>query len=149
MKLDEILDNATVMVRKGPIHTVEDKGVVRVHDFYLMPHTDEIDDDLELVDVHFVNIGVDKRVAEELREDLKAELARYPEPDRLRGGPSYIEVGAVIGSQDNALRLYALGKVLGFWDIITPESFGMEGKMAEAAAGRGLVMITGYREEEA
>jgi hypothetical protein len=61
-------------------------------------------------------------------------------------GPSYIHAGAVFLSQDNAFQLFALGQVLGLWQIITPETFGITGDDASELAGSGFVMIDGFRE---
>ncbi len=44
-----------------------------------------------------------------------------------------------------ALRLFALGKVLGFWNIITPETLGFKGEAADEFAGKGFVMMGGYK----
>jgi hypothetical protein len=76
--------------------------------------------------------------------ELAALLATYPQPERLAAGPSYIEVGAELGSQDMALRLFALGQVLGFWTLITPVTCGFAGEEARALAGQGWIMISGF-----
>jgi hypothetical protein len=38
--------------------------------------------------------------------------------------------------------LFALGKVLGLWDVITPEAFGIYGAGADELAGMGMVMFS-------
>lgn len=139
-RLYAILGEATVQLRKGP-EVVSDERAIHV---YAMPHVDTARPDLQLVDVVFMVIGVDKALAEANRSELLGILAMYPEPERLKGGPSYIELGAVIGDQGAALQLFALGEVLGLWQVITPRtlSFTDEAKILELA-GRGLVMISG------
>ena len=52
-----------------------------------------------------------------------------------------------IGDQGAAFELFALGKVLGIWDIITPEKLGATGDMARQMAGAGFIMCTGYRRD--
>lgn len=99
----------------------------------------------ELVDMHFFTVAVDRTIAEGERGALIAALATYDDPERLAGGPSYIEAGAVIGDQGIALRLYALGKVLGLWEVITPGTMGITGNIAHEMAGMGFVMMSGYR----
>lgn len=116
-------------------------GVLEV---YAMPPESEIDE-LVPVDLHFITIGVDKVKAEAARAELIGILDEYPNSADLAGGPSYITVGGVIGDQGAAFQLFALGKVLGLWNIITPETFGMTGDEARHAAGSGYIMITGYR----
>ena len=73
-------------------------------------------------------------------------LRGYPEPERLAGGPSYIEIGGVLGDQQEAFLLFALGKVLGLWSVITPATLGFEGPEADQLAGAGMVNMSGFKE---
>jgi hypothetical protein len=157
-RLYEILSDTTVQLRKGDVvhgdkHLVEaintgrdlskePGGVVTID---AMPHVAEAPDALERVDLEFLVIGVDKAKAERYRDDLVQILKTYPRPDRLASGPSYIEVGAEIGDQGAAFQLFALGKVLKLWDVITPTTLGFEGAEAREMAGRGLVMMSGFQ----
>ena len=121
-------------------------GVLEVN---LMPHVDDpAFEGYEMVNCFFTTIAVDKEAAEAERENLVAILNDWPYPDRLAGGPSYIEVGAVIGDQGAAFALFALGKVLGLWDILTPETLGVHGNLAHDLAGRGFIMCSGYMPED-
>jgi len=115
-----------------------------VASFYMMPSVTDATDNLVKVDCHFIVVGVDKDKANERRQDLIDILNEYPNPERLKGGPSYIEVGAEVGDQGMAFKLFAVGQVLGFWDIITPARMGITGPMADQMAGQGFVMITGF-----
>lgn len=157
-RLYKILNETTIQLRKGEvIHG--DKPLVDaikagaedlpggVVTFDMMPAVAEAADGLIKVDLEFLVIGVHKAKAEQHRAELIALLNTYPNPDSLAGGPSYITVGAEIGDQGAAFQLFALGKVLKLWDIITPEVFGIEGKEADEAAGLGMVMITGFTPE--
>lgn len=117
-----------------------------------MPATSDVREDIDTkkVDLHFIEVAVCLSKSNVRRADLAETLASYPYCDDatfhpLKLGPNYIEVGAAIGSQEQALRLFALGKVLGFWDILTPGLFGIEGTEADEMAGAGMVMISGYR----
>lgn len=136
-----ILGDTTIQLRKGP--SVKQDGIA-TH-IYLMPHVNEAADGLEAVDLEFIVVGVDKAKAEARRVDLISILDSYPAPDRLAGGPSYIEVGGEIGSQGAAFQLFALGHVLGLWTVITPATLGMTGDEARRMAGMGMIMISGYR----
>ena len=100
---------------------------------------------LAIVDCHFVVIGVDKVKAEARRGELVDLLAGYSPPGRLAVGPSYIEVGGVLGDQGEAFRLFAVGEALGMWKVITPKTMGFEGRAAEQLAGQGFVMMSGYK----
>lgn len=113
-----------------------------------MPHESKAGNGFEKVDCHFIVVGVDKEMAEKRREELLAVLREYPQPERLAGGPSYMEVGAVIGDQAKAFQLFALGKVLGLWDVITPAKMGITGAAADQMAGQGMVMITGLKADK-
>lgn len=160
-RLFAILAETTVELRKGPVFqgtpglvAQAERGDEKltgggVLEIYMMPHADEAPAGIEKVDVEFEVIGVDKAIAEKHRSELTAILNEYPAPDRLAGGPSYIEVGGVLGSQSAAFQLFALGKVLGLWILITPASMGFTGAEARELAGSGFVMITGYRPDDA
>lgn len=160
-RLYEILRETTVQLRKGEVihgdkplvdalkaaKAPEDYeqlpgGVVTID---AMPHVSEAWPELERVDLEFLVIGVNKAAAEKHRAEFISILNEYPQPDRLAGGPSYIEVGAEIGDQGAAFQLFALGKVLGIWDVITPATMGFTGAVAQQMAGAGMVMMTGYQ----
>lgn len=148
-RLYDILRETTVQLRKGPGVEKERVGNVDVTHVYAMPHVSEAKPGLETVDCEFLAIGVDRDRAEQHRAELLTILRAYPEPDRLRGGPSYIEVGAVIGDQGAAFQLFALGEVLGLWMVITPAVMGFSGPEARDLAGRGFVMISGFKDNGA
>lgn len=157
-RLYKILNETTMQLRKGGVYEGTPELVEQakrggdeplkgggVLEIYAMPHESEAHPGVEKVDLEFLVIGVDKAKAEEHRAELVDILKTYPQPDRLAGGPSYIEVGGEIGDQGAAFQLFALGKVLGLWDVITPATFGMSGAEAREAAGRGYIMMTGFR----
>ena len=143
-RLYQILRETTVQLRKG--EAVEEREVAGIHvtEVYAMPHEQHAEDTLEKVDCSFLVVGVDKNKAEQFRDEFVELLKRYPEPARLAGGPSYIEVGGVIGDQGAAFQLFALGHVLGLWSVITPETLGITGARARELAGLGFVMISGF-----
>ena len=156
-RLYKILNKTTMQLRKGEVfegtpelveqatrggdEPLKGGGVLEI---YAMPHKNEVSG-VEKVDMEFLVIGVDKAKAESHKAELIAILNTYPDPERLAGGPSYIEVGAEIGDQGMAFQLFAIGKVLGLWDVMTPASLGFKGEEAREMAGRGFVMMTGYR----
>jgi hypothetical protein len=142
-RLYEILSDCTVQLRKGEevTDTTLDSGLW-VREIYAMPHESEALPTVEKVDMVFLTIGVDKAEAEKHRAELHAILSEYP---RFKDGPSYIEVGAEIGDQGAAFQLFAVGKVLGFWDVVTPMMLGFKGDEARDMAGLGYIMVTGLR----
>lgn len=78
------------------------------------------------------------------KDDLLRLLeAHYPSMERLRGGPSYIEIGGEIGDQGLALQLIGLGEIVGLWKAITPALMGLSGKDADEMAGSGFIMAGG------
>jgi hypothetical protein len=158
-RLYEILNETTIQLRKGEvIHgdkplvdaikagVESDKLPGGVVTFDMMPTVAEAADGLEKVDLEFLVIGVHKAKAEQHRAELIGLLNTYPNPDSLASGPSYITVGGEIGDQGAAFQLFALGKVLGLWEVITPGSCGMTGAEAQQAAGSGFIMMTGYKQ---
>jgi len=144
-RLYSILGTTTRQFRKGEQITQKTVGGMRIMDVYAMPHESEAADGVEKVDCHFVVVGVDKKEAERRKDELVEVLKTYPEPERLAGGPSYIEVGAEIGDQGSALELFALGQVLGMWKVLTPKEIGVYGPEADDLAGRGFVLMSGWK----
>lgn len=155
-RLYEILEATTMQLRKGEVlegtpelveqvkrgdEELTGGGVLEV---FAMPHVDEAPEHVEIVDVELLAIAVNRVGAQKARDELIEILNDYPRPDRLAKGPSYIEVGAEIGDQGAAFQLFALGKYLGLWDIITPGTLKITGEKAREMAGLGFVMITGY-----
>jgi hypothetical protein len=59
----------------------------------------------------------------------------------LSEGPSYINLGGWLGSQDLALMLIGAVELAGIAAAITPEALGMTGASADVLAGNGLIML--------
>jgi hypothetical protein len=141
--LYEILEETTMPFRNGPA-VVQQGGTTEI---YAMPHVSEAPPDIDLVDVHFMTVGVDLAKAKARRAEFVDMLKHWPDRESLAAGPSYISVGGMIDDQEAALKMFALGQSLGLWMVVTPKALRLEGQMAELAAGRGYIMITGFREE--
>jgi hypothetical protein len=147
MKLIEQIEAFTILARKGPAVIERDAGTMRITEILDMPHVDRATPEAIQVDVHFAVVLVDPQ-ASKFREKVIAAIEASPlDLERLRGGPSYIELGAALGDQGLALRLLGLGQVIDLWRVITPATFGLEGPEADNAAGMGYVMASGYHPE--
>lgn len=141
--LNEVIRRFTKEFRKGPSVQSQQSGAVTVVNVWMMPSADKIPADCKAVDVHFIAVAVNTNMSRVDQKTLYETLLTYP---RFSQGPSYIEIGGVLGDQGLALRLFALGEALGFWTVVTPATLGMEGVTADEMAGLGLVMIDGLRE---
>lgn len=108
---------------------------------------DNQDSDLAVVNLHFHDAIVSKGKLEEYATELRQIISQWSFRSTLARGPSFIEVGAELGDQGAALQLFAAGQVLGLWKVITPEFLGFEGAEAKNMAGRGMVMISGLKED--
>ena len=145
-RLYEILNETTIQLRKGEEIEQRHSGSLQVTKVYAMPPESEAEGNhLEKVDCHFIVVGVDKAKADSYKDEFISILRTYPEPERLAGGPSYIEVGGIIGDQGASFQFFALGQVLGLWKVITPKLLGITGEEADRMAGMGFVMMSGYR----
>lgn len=114
-------------------------------EIFMMPHVSEADPALKMIDVHFMAIGVDEIRAATIKGELINLLNAYPDAYRMSQGISYIEVGAELGDQADALRLFALGEALELWKVITPAFMKITGPAAEDMARNGFVMFSGFR----
>lgn len=118
-------------------------GLVGVMEINTDPHEAQCPSMLTKVDVHFFIAGVDKEAALWWRPQVIEALAE--DAETLKKGPSYLTLGAVVGDQQAALMLMALGQVMGLWRVVTPAMLRVPLDMQERAAGNGYVLISGYR----
>lgn len=149
-KIWRIIGECCVQVRKGDPIEERDVGILKVFEINTNPSIEELtvnDATDVIVDLHFINIMVDKTMAEKRREEFIEQLDQWPNTTELAGGPSYITLGGVIGDQGTALCFIALGAVLGLWSVITPKTFGVTGPQADQLAGAGYVMCSGYSKD--
>jgi hypothetical protein len=145
-RLHAIIDTCTVPLREGREGGERDESALQVTENYTESLIDAARDDLEKVDTWFLVVGVDRAKAAVHKAELIDLLKTYPEPAVLCDGLfSYITVGAEMGDRDTVLRLFALGKVLGLWDVVTPATLGLSGERARDAAIRGFIMCTGFK----
>lgn len=144
-RLHQIIAETTIQLRKGPAVVSHSLLVTEIN---FNPTEQEAADRLvgmQIIDLTLLSVGVDERKAQTHRDELVSILKTYRDDNApLERGPSYIHVGATIGDQGAAFQLFALGKVLGFWEVHTPEGMGATGEEARALAGRGYVMISGF-----
>lgn len=106
-----------------------------------------------IVKVYFRSsvVGVDKAKAEKYKSELIAILKDWP-PEEWRGevpplqnGPSWTQVGGVLGHQAKAFQLFALGKALGLWEIKIPQDEGITGPEADLMMAQGGIWIVGFQ----
>jgi len=150
-KLYQILQGSTRVYRKGEAVERRQVGNVDVVELFGYDHTSKAPtaDNFDNVDMIFVDVVVDRARAEQYRADLTRILRDYPQPERLSEGPSYIELAPNLEmEQESALRLMALGKTLGIWDVVNAKTLGMDGATARQMAGQGFLMISGYKLSE-
>ena len=147
-KLYKILEDTTKVYRKGNTLETKKVGNINVTELFGYKHTSEsiVAENFEKVDMIFVDVVVDKAKANQYKTDLGKILQEYPQPERLAGGPSYIELATNLGlEQEGALRTMALGKALGMWNIMSGKILGMNDEQAREFAGNGFLMISGYK----
>lgn len=105
------------------------------------------------IDMIMFSIVVDPAKARARKNDIIRELERYPVKGRLEEGQvSYREISNTLKiSEEHSLRLMAIGKHLGLWDIDMPASglhmlrgINTDTLMLEDARS-GKIMISCYR----
>lgn len=75
-------------------------------------------------------------------KDRFIELVEEQYPHWLDGEEyNYMRIGGEMGDQGLALMTMGLGKLLGAWDLITPELLGIPGDLVMQMAGAGFVII--------
>jgi hypothetical protein len=140
--LHTILNETTVQLRKGDAIVDNGNGSTSI---FMMPNEAEAPETMKKVDCFFITVGVDMEKAEARRAEFVQILSQYPEPERLADGQTYIEVGAALGDQGAAFMMFALGEALGLWRVITPTTVHITGEQAVELAGRGFIVISGYK----
>ena len=146
--LSDIVSETTRVFRKGEAVEERQEGNLKVVELFGYESTNKAPsgDNFDKVDMIFIDVVVDKSRAEKYSKDIREQLRKYPQPERLLGGPSYIELAPNLGmGQEGALRLMALGKTLGLWDVMNGKSLGMSDSEAKQMAGQGFLMISGYK----
>lgn len=146
IELATFISSATEEFRKGEEVSQHKVGNLAVVELYAMPHESEAH--TGTVDVGFVQVGFTEAAADRdgFLRLLKAALAEPGEfyaftvKDFL-GGPSYITTGAWIGSQDLALRLYALLAHYELAKVVLPSSLRILGPEASELMGSGFVFF--------
>jgi len=150
-KLYNLLQEVTQIYRKGEIvvnkkiKNGEDGEVTEIFGYKHTENSSNVNS-YQKVDMIFVDIVVDKTKAEEKKSELETILKDYPEPSRLQQGPSYIEIAPNIGlEQESALRLMAVGEVLGMWKVLSAKNLGLDDEKALEMAGYGFLNISDYK----
>lgn len=87
----------------------------------------------------------DAATAEGLRAALSAHKGEFCECDPLDGQEhSYIELGAWVGDQGEALTMMGLGAALGMWRLLTPNTIlgkDAPADLVQQMAGAGYVFM--------
>jgi hypothetical protein len=159
-RLYDLIEEATVPLRQGPLVILTEadgtiSGLDSMEDYeqamdlrtlreqeppaqvevFQMAHRDSYVG--QVVDCYWISVGVDKEYAEAHR--LELALLLQPWAEALRVGPSYYDVETLLGDQEGALRLFALGSVLDWWRVVVPA-----GANARLYAEGGAIFMTGW-----
>lgn len=146
-RLNSIIMEQSVSFRKGEVYREENHGNVKVIRIEAFPETPLRG---TIVDVHFINIGFTEAAADRegfvqaIRDVVDTQSGEFDQLsyEALRGGPSYITIGAWLGSQQLALQFMALCEFHDLGEVITPGKLGITGEKADQLAGVGMVMAT-------
>ena len=147
---DYVLEH-TQMYRPGEVVTTDQRPGVTVTTVNTYPAPDQAPASLPPVDLLLTQVGLKPDTPPATREDLLlylraatagTGLGEFVSIDaaRFEQGPSYIELGAWLGSQDVALRLIGLGELVGLWTAMTAARLGIPREQAVEMAGAGFIM---------
>ena len=142
MDLFDFFASTVVPLRKG-LEVAAISGGIPVVDSYQMYSVDEYanNDEYEVIDVHFICVGINKEVADQYSERFDRMIHGDPFSELISNGTTYIELGQILGSETAALYLMALAKYYGVCDLILPKDLGLYDDEADIAASEGSVVI--------
>jgi len=107
---------------------------------------------VETVDV-WMMVSLKTNKVHEYKQEMIKLLKHWPSDDSRQSVPSlgdkisYLQVSELLGSQKFAFLLFAFGKMLNWWTVIDPRSFGFskDESYAHELFGMGFVSIKGYK----
>lgn len=143
-RLMEVLNKSTCLISKGECTRRKMPGISILLWGLLLSATDPEATQLQQVDCHFITVGVNKYQAEQGRSEFIQFLESYPDAQKLFDGPSYKSVAGIVGDEMTALRVFALGQVLGLWEVLLPNQLDVPPELADEAVDLGLIVTTGY-----
>ncbi len=150
-RLVEVVLMATVPLRTGPSKEVRQEGDVRVEEVMDFPTVAQgIEHGItKTYDMLIFQVGI-MPIADEVKADFIEALRAYPDMGRLAGGPSYIELGAVLSEYDDqaqqvAIQMIALGDYYDVWKAVTPVTLGMAREGAAKMVRSGFIMPVGLK----
>ena len=101
-------------------------------------------------DLVFFKVALKRVIPETEMKDMFIELIKKEQPHWLNGEEhNYLETGADIGDQGVAMMAMGMGKLLGVWDLLTPESIFrnmLPPNMKMEMAGKGYISIKTQKE---
>jgi len=99
--------------------------------------------------IFFVTSAINDPDAETLRTLINEHKGDANQVDLFDGKEhGYMELGGWIGDQGLAMQLMGLGKLVGLWDLLTPETMGMPKAFHMEMAGQGLVAMQAKVEDK-
>jgi len=101
-------------------------------------------------DLIFFKVALKRVIPKEEMKTTFLELIKKEQPHWLDGKEhSYLETGADIGDQGVAMMAMGMGKLLGVWELLTPESVlpGIPDHLKMMMAGRGFISIMTKKEK--
>ncbi len=142
MDLFDFFTSTVIPLRKS-LEVNAISGGLPVVDSYRMTSTAEYtsDDTVDIIDVHFICVGVKKALAEPYKERFGKLIGNPPFQALIDKGATFIELGNILGSETAALYMMALGKHYGFCRVVLPSDLGLDGDEADIAASEGSVIM--------
>lgn len=103
--------------------------------------------DCAYVDVYLFTVEVPLAALAAFRDDFIELVRAHPWHAQFRSGINYVDAAGPDGftGQAQALIAFALGQMLGLWQVVTPLLLGTPEPAAGQQARGGFITITGYK----
>lgn len=147
----QILDETTRMFMTAP--RIRNKAVDRevIKELFGYKNLNDVPpyENFENIDLVFANVIIDKTKAEQYKDNFIQILEDYSHQDKLSNEMNYVELSHAFNIDEaKALRMLAMGKFFGVWDVLNTKSMEVDKSKITELAKSGVLRTSGYTSPE-